>query len=203
MYNPSIPQPNDDLSDSQGDILNNFSSANTTFDIDHYTFNNATANRGRHKDIHIVTRVGNAGNTSGAYTLFSKDYTPDSTGAVADTQLFGITANGGVSQLSGNNAQADGWVWCGGLLLQWGVITITSSSQTGTVTFKDRVAGAIPFPTNCFNVQLSLDFTGSVSLAGASTYLVTGAPSNTDFNWAVQLASTATTRKMFWFAVGN
>ncbi len=48
-FNPNIPQPSDELSDSQGDILTNFSTSNTSFGIDHYPFADLTANNGKHK----------------------------------------------------------------------------------------------------------------------------------------------------------
>ncbi len=43
-YNPSIPQPSDLLSVSQGAILNNFGSSNTIYGVDHYAFNDTTPN---------------------------------------------------------------------------------------------------------------------------------------------------------------
>lgn len=50
-FNPLIPQPNDELSDSQGQILNNFNSSNTSFGIDHYAFADLTSNNGKHKSV--------------------------------------------------------------------------------------------------------------------------------------------------------
>ncbi len=50
-YLPNIPQANDDLSDSQPQILNNFTKADSSFGIDHYAFSDATANNGFHKQI--------------------------------------------------------------------------------------------------------------------------------------------------------
>lgn len=50
-YDPNIPMPNDDLSDSQVDLLANFQQLDTSFGIDHYTFSNATANNGKHNQV--------------------------------------------------------------------------------------------------------------------------------------------------------
>jgi len=47
-YLPNVPQPTDNLSDSQNDLLNNFQGANTSFGINHYSFANATADNGKH-----------------------------------------------------------------------------------------------------------------------------------------------------------
>lgn len=57
-YNPNIPQPNDELSDSQPDILNNFGSSNTSFGIDHYPFSDLTVNNGKHNKVTTPLIVG-------------------------------------------------------------------------------------------------------------------------------------------------
>jgi len=48
IYNPNIPQANDDLSDSQGQILQNFNKADSSFGTDHYRFSDLTVNNGFH-----------------------------------------------------------------------------------------------------------------------------------------------------------
>jgi hypothetical protein len=58
-YNPLIPQAGDFLSVSQGQILNNFSKANTSFGIDHYPFSDLTANNGKHNKITTPVFVDN------------------------------------------------------------------------------------------------------------------------------------------------
>jgi hypothetical protein len=50
-FNPNVPQPNDDLSDSQGDLLLNFQTANTSFGRDHFAFSDLTANNGKHNQV--------------------------------------------------------------------------------------------------------------------------------------------------------
>ena len=50
-YNPNIPQPTDDLSVSQGQILQNFQVSNSSFGIDHYSFADLTGNTGKHNQI--------------------------------------------------------------------------------------------------------------------------------------------------------
>lgn len=91
-FNPNIPLPTDELSDSQGDILNNFSSSNTSFGIDHYAFSDLTANNGKHKWATTPLAPGGV-------------HPPT---AVNEPKLYGMqdTANLGVIQYSrgGNNA---------------------------------------------------------------------------------------------------
>ena len=60
MYNPAIPQPGDFLADSQQDILDNFSTANTSFGKDHYPFDDLTANNGLHKQVSTPIIPGSA-----------------------------------------------------------------------------------------------------------------------------------------------
>lgn len=50
-YNPNIPMANDDLSDSQPQLFNNFSIADTSFGVDHYKFSNLSGNTGKHNQI--------------------------------------------------------------------------------------------------------------------------------------------------------
>ena len=59
VYIPTIPQAGDDLSDSQPQILGNFSKADTSFGIDHYKFSNATVNNGKHNKVTTPAFVDN------------------------------------------------------------------------------------------------------------------------------------------------
>lgn len=57
-YNPNIPLAPDFLSVSQGDLLNNFSVADTSFGINHYKFSDLTANNGKHNNIQTPLVIG-------------------------------------------------------------------------------------------------------------------------------------------------
>lgn len=59
-FNPNIPQPNDDLSDSQKDILTNFNKANSSFGTNHYAFADLTTNNGKHNNVQTPLIVGSA-----------------------------------------------------------------------------------------------------------------------------------------------
>jgi|ERR1700754_1236816 len=76
IYNPNIPQPTDELSDSQGQILQNFNKADSSFGTDHYRFSDLTVNNGFHQR---VTFPGNA---------------PAPTPAANYGAMFGITGSG-------------------------------------------------------------------------------------------------------------
>ncbi len=59
-YIPTRPTANEDLSDSQPIIQGNFSKADTSFGIDHYSFSNATVNNGKHNQVTTPLIVGAA-----------------------------------------------------------------------------------------------------------------------------------------------
>lgn len=65
-FNPSIPQPTDDLSDSQPEILDNFGQLDISFGIDHYTFSNQTSNNGKHNTVTTPIVAGSAHPTTAA-----------------------------------------------------------------------------------------------------------------------------------------
>jgi hypothetical protein len=65
-YNASKPQPTDFLSNSQQDLLNNFSSANISIGIDHYPFDDDTANNGKHNMVTTPIIIGGEPPTTAA-----------------------------------------------------------------------------------------------------------------------------------------
>ncbi len=60
VFNPNIPPPNQDLSDSQPILLTNNQSIDASFGIDHYAFSNATTNNGFHNTVTTPLVVGSA-----------------------------------------------------------------------------------------------------------------------------------------------
>lgn len=99
-YNPAIPQPNDLISASQAQIQTNFSQADTIFDIDHFTFDNATtANRGKHRKSTYV-EVTDPTTAANELALYSKDL------AGATTLYLRQESNGNVVQMTAGNQNA-------------------------------------------------------------------------------------------------
>ena len=60
VFKNNIPQPTDNLLDSQGDLLNNNAQLDTSFGIDHYTFSNLTTNNGKHNQVTTPLIIGGA-----------------------------------------------------------------------------------------------------------------------------------------------
>ena len=58
IFLPNIPQPNDSLDFSQGQLLSNNLGLDTVFGVDHYTFSNASASKGMHNKVTTPLIVG-------------------------------------------------------------------------------------------------------------------------------------------------
>jgi hypothetical protein len=212
-YNNLVPATNNDPSVDQPQMLINTQSINSIIAVDHIGFN--AGNGGYHTVIHQKTQVSDPAPIASFNQVYSKNYTPNTTGGIADTQLFAITGIGGISQLTGYSTQnsTDGWQWVGGILIQWGTVTTASSGSfssglaSGSVTFKDRVSGAIPFPTNCFTV-IATPFWQTASGAPSTDISAGGVSINqntlstTKFDWQFNSQS-GRFRGFQWFAIGN
>lgn len=216
-YVTNRPQANELLSDSQEMLKDNFNALDTLYGLDHYAYSNGSAQAGQHNVIQQYqsnrTRTGVGAitanfpaNVAQTQKLFSAAYTPDSTVTSADTQLFALTGNGGVSQLTGNSTADtnDGWAWIGGILVQWG--WVNSVAASGSVTFKDRVVGAIPFPNTCFKVFTTITYnnTGGTGFVISIQNQAAMSPLSTGFNWTRGgNATSGTFSGFFWLAIGN
>lgn len=66
VFNPNIPQPDDDLDISQPVLLTNNQDLDNSFGIDHYKFSNATANNGFHNQVTTPLIVGSVHPTTAA-----------------------------------------------------------------------------------------------------------------------------------------
>lgn len=149
-YNPAIPTPTDKLSTSQGDILGNFSSANTVFGVDHFEFD--AINGGKHKHVNMPVKSGGTAPTTASgegaiYTVASGSnsdmyYTRDAEA----TNVYQMTRidNSKYTEFSTNtNYDAGppiltgGWTFLpGGMLLQYGhAQTLTATAPNLLVTF--------------------------------------------------------------------
>lgn len=206
-YTTGIPDgPHNPSADQSPMKVNNDSNA-TLWTIDHFGFNDNLG--GYHNIIHQPIQGSDPAVIANINQIYAKSYTPDTTGGIADTQLFTITgtAPGKISQLTGNltSNTTDGWVWAGGILIQWGFVSFSTSSgiKTNTVTFKDRVAGAIPFPNKCFEVIAVLSSSnGSPPIAPGSALSIPNTQiTNTTFKYYA--ISTGNYNGFSWVAIGN
>ncbi len=130
---------------------------------------------------------------------------------MADTQLFTVTGSGDIAQLTGfktrNNNQTDGYAWIGGILFQWGTISFSTSTthKADTVIFKDRVTGAIPFPSYCFSVTATPSCAGSSYTGSRNSILIRDA-TNTQFRYVFNSSDIDAANGVngfYWVAIGK
>lgn len=198
-YNPAIPNGPNSPSADQPIMKQNAASINSIIAVDHIGFN--TNNGGWHTIIHQPVQGSAPAVTPGITQLYSLNYTPNSTVTSTGTQLF-MTNSGGTIQMTGTSQQTDGWAWFNGMLYQWGRITGKSGAwptTDQTLTFKDRVAGAIPFSNNCFAVTTT--FIGPSSSSTGDICI--NSVSATNFHWQFTGSSSASFDGFYWMAIGN
>lgn len=215
-YTLDIPDgPNSPSQDQPNMKINNNNIA-SLIGVDHIGFN--LNDGGYHTVIHQKPYLGNSWNPtaktgapaaiSGVEQVFALNYTPNYVGAVADTQLFarsGIGGGGGtdnIYQLTGAVRASEGWSWIGGILMQWGFVTITTNQETNSVLFTGR-ASCIPFPNNLFTVVATPQYDDQ-PIGPNRGVLAVKSLSTTGFNWAWNSDSgTNKFNGFFWTAIGN
>lgn len=188
-FKNNIPQPTDDLSVSQGDLLGNMQQLDTSFDIDHFTFSNLTANNGKHRKVTMPVRGAAPATIAGEGALYFKT-------SGSGTALYMVRDNNAGTEVQlttasvGNvTASANGCCWLpGGLFLQWG--SVASPGSSGSVNYP------VPF-TAIYSVQLTPRNDGSHS---AFTYYLDGAPSTSAFGYR---GSTSGSNTLYWMAIGS
>jgi hypothetical protein len=160
LYDPLIPQATDQLSVSQGELLNNFGAIASLVDVNHGDFAAATA--GKHLMVEFPpTAFGSLPTTPlpGEMTLYA-----NTSPATGNTEIF-LARGNGVSILPNNYAitaygsgsgSGQTYAWTrlsSGMVLLWGSVG-TGGVANFTVTFP-TIAGTIPFSTSIFSAQVT------------------------------------------------
>lgn len=219
-YNPNIPQATDDLSDSQGDILQNFLALDTSFGRDHLPFSNLTADNGKHKFVEIVSAGLPApapGLSVGSGTIYTKSvggplesqlfYSPDASGAEfqlttarsASISQFGVMNPYGGAIVLPITLRNGGWTFLpGALILQYGQY-LSPTSFSGSTQGARTVPFPISFPVACFVVNVSWS---STLLPSANALLTVSNTTANNFQFAWNTSSGADVGGIFWWAIG-
>lgn len=144
-FQSNIPQPTDQISVSQADILNNFIALSTFLNINHVDF--ASADQGKHKFVSFPVQAVAPVTTGTEVALYSK--TSTLTGV---PELFFRNATNGLEfEFTSYNPAVDGWVRTpAGILLKWG--QVNGNGQTN-ITFP--VAANTPPFTALYSIQLT------------------------------------------------
>ena len=72
-YSPSIPKPDDDMSNSQADLKTNFQQLNTQFAVNHVAFDDDSADKGKHKFATFVQQDDDPETKADEYIIYAKD----------------------------------------------------------------------------------------------------------------------------------
>lgn len=202
-FNINIPQPNDDLSVSQGQVKNNFLTSNTSFGVNHYPFNDGTVNNGKHKRVDIVAGAVPASN-GGEGNLYTKQpasytnlfYTQDASSneyqmtRIITTSFPKFATNTALSVGNG------GWTFLpGGMLFQYGSATVnfnTSGNKQGTITFP------VAFTNIPYAINVTLTSASGSSSAHVLSVFSVGVSS---FKWNLDDTSSQYTG-FYWTAIG-
>lgn len=196
IYNPGIPTGTVNLDQDYKNIQNNFSQANTSFGVDHVPFA-VSENNGFHTNIHQVPLSAPPTPRAGINQLFTQVVD-------GDTQLFSLSAGGGLSQLTGNKNANRGWQFIGGVLLQWGLTTFTPTTTNSLIGVVFTASGGIAFPNAIYSIQLTQisQNNPATSSSNNSLFVVTGTQLKTGFV-AQQNAGIGDFNKFYWVAIGS
>jgi hypothetical protein len=206
-YQTTKPAPNDNLDVSVTDIQGNFSTANTVIGINHYPFDDLTANVGKHKFVDMPKLASVPTIASGDGGLYTKTagetnifYTPDASGKEFQITRTISTATeqarfGTFTAMPGPPAGQTpnyGWTFLpGGLLFQYGTLTGTIGT-TGLITFP------VPFTTGFYSLTISVQRnTPTDSRVSISTAIP---PTATAFTYVI---TTTGATSLYWMAIGK
>lgn len=215
-YTPGYPPDNSSLGQTKATIRNNLDGTFETLNVDHVNNNGQPGSNpaGYHTIIHEVTQTA-VTSIAGVNQVFSGvpgalsytvGMTTTPTPAIpsdSDTQLYSLSGSGILSQLTGSSRAARGYVWIGGLLLQWGTVTFPSgNSVMASVNF--TTGGGVNFPNAVFNIQATLICkAGGSSTQKNSLSIVNGSVSPTSFVFQYAGETSGDFTNFFWQAIGN
>lgn len=173
VYTPNIPQATDQISQSQPQILENFTGINTLIAVDHATF--ASANAGFHNKVTLPVQ-GSIPTFSGT-NLGLYSFIPTSAPLTTVPELFVRKQDGTKVPMTASKANQIGYTMLpSGMVIKWGFITTSSSSVT--VTFDTTIpfsavyaVMATPYGVTTTTVQVQVATTTSfiAKLTGAAT----------------------------------
>lgn len=200
FYYPNVPNGPDDPADDQPQMQINTASISGIFGEDHITFN--TPNGGLHNKSRyfrqlaipsgLFADVGTnyTKTVSGATELF---YTPDASGneyQMTATNTTNFSKFGNNTVITGT--QEGGWSFLpGGLLIQYGIAEVSTSSGGTVVTF--------PRPFSVIPYSIVLQMERNLSNVDV-VYLVPGSASTTQFTMR---QTSSAVRDINWIAIGK
>lgn len=195
-FYPNIPASADAPKNDQPQMQINNASINSLIAIDHIGF--STTNGGYHTVVHSVDNVTDPATVgTGVGMLYTKVVTLNS---LTDTQLFYLTAGGGLNQLTGSAPQTNGYAFLAGIIINWGTVTLTVGTTTQTTV--NLTSPNLSFPNNMFNVQVAL-IPNNTSQNSSNNTVSATIMSKSQFIITFAGTSAGNFPSAYWFAIGN
>lgn len=201
-YTPGYPPDGSSLGQTKATIRNNLDGTFETLAIDHVNNNGQPGSNpaGYHTVIHEVTQT-NVSTVTGVNQIFSgvpgtlivNGVTTPALPANGDTQLYSLTGAGTLAQLTGYNAASTGYAWIGGMLMQFGIVTVTGN-------------GSIAYPITLGAAAFSIQLTQFNTTPGVIQFLQVSSSSSTGFSIKVLDANgsvSGSPRTIYWLAIGK
>ncbi len=205
-YNANIPQPADQLKNSQPQILGNFQEINTAFNVNHVGFN--VADEGKHKFLQMP-RQGAAPTTAatdiGLFSLVGAN-------SLVSELNFRRQADGEVIPFTEGLIATPGWtILPCGLVVKWGTIVIGAGAYLATqsiVTNYPVGAGIRSFTQPAIFTLFSDQFSGNDKLS-PFVYSINTVSNNTNLQFNFRYSSidkdagnTVVPVTVNWLAIG-
>lgn len=197
-FQANIPQPTDQLSDSQGDLLGNFQAIQTLIDVNHYDF--ASSNQGKHFAVSMPPQASSPAITFAAGEVGLYSYVNATT---SQSELYINKTNQATvtqipataSSLSITSAPVQGsagWSYLpSGIYITWGSTTVNGNTL---------ITLATPPPTQILSVQLT-PASGSSSYVNAQVIL-NDIVSNSTFNVVGTINGSSANITCYYFVIG-
>lgn len=188
-YNANIPQPNNQLNQSQNDILNNFQAIPTLITVNHGDF--GAADEGKHKWVTMpqqaATPPGGAGFVAGEIGLYNAVYaltTQNELYVNKRNQATVVQVPSTASILSSNSAPAQnsfGWTLLpSGIVLRWGnftgftgsnIVTLSTSATNGPALTQILTVQLTPYDPTAGDVNFSVRLGAILSATQFTVYI--------------------------------
>ena len=194
-YQADIPQPTDQLSKSQSDLLANFRSINTWCNVNHVNFN-AGADAGKHKWVTFPREAVVPTPPFGASELSLYNIL-NATSGVSELYVQKGVAAGIPFTLSRSVAASTGWTYLpSGMKIVWGQDTIAGGNATKTTLFAS-VAAFPGFSGTALGIQIT-----RVHNATSNNFIQLDSFTNLQFIARRSTSSTGSADIYVWMAIG-
>jgi len=148
-YNGTIPQPADQISTSQGEMLINFADIQTLIQVNHVGFN--VANQGKHKYVTFPNQAAAPATLANEVNLFAQQ----SVYSLQPELAFKRNA-GNAQEITTSLNNQTGWCFTSsGMLLKWGQLTALAVDYPAGTAFDFPVAETIPVYGTVFMMYIT------------------------------------------------